>query len=340
MSTLSDNPGTDKGGPDQELPDEQQLDEYLCGGSDVSRQYRQLHSADVPVDLDRRVLRQAQEAVKAQPAKSRKWMRWAGPLALAASTVLVVSIVIESGVHEETYLTAPASAPAEVTMKQEAAERQAVGNAAEKRGLEQDKAAGAANDASVVPVVPIVPMDSAAPAYDVLPEPVAPKVPAPAEKRRTFAIPPPVAAPAPAVAPPPVSQIQSTQPAEEVEVRAQKLRREEMHSRSMPMAVTSSEDMDLSEIAVTGTRRQETKQTAGPRNTIAAPAARDSGSDADEEQVDEPGDYSDPEQWLRDIRQLRKDNKQEQADREWRRFRHVFPGYDVAENDLARGTSQ
>jgi hypothetical protein len=333
VSTLSDKHGADKGGPDKDLPDEQQLDEYLRGGSDVSRQYRQLHSADIPVDLDRRVLREAQEAVKAQPAKSRKWMRWAGPLALAASTVLVVSIVIESGVHEETYLTAPASAPAEVAMKQEAAERPAVGNAADEPALEQDKAAGAANDASAVPVLPVMPVDS--PVYDVVPEPVAPKVPAPS-RQRTFAI----SQPAPAPAPPPASQIQGAQPPEEVEVRAPKLRRQEMNSSSTPVSVTSSEDMNagIDEVAVTGARRRiEPKQTAGPRNTIAAPATRDSRDDADEEQVDEPSNYSDPEQWLREIRQLRKDNKHELADREWRRFRYVFPDYQVAENDLARG---
>jgi hypothetical protein len=39
---------------------------------------------------------------------------------------------------------------------------------------------------------------------------------------------------------------------------------------------------------------------------------------------------------LRDIRQLRKENKQADADREWRRFREAFPAYEVEESDTAR----
>ncbi len=46
--------------------------------------------------------------------------------------------------------------------------------------------------------------------------------------------------------------------------------------------------------------------------------------------------YTDPEAWLKDIRQLRKDNKPEEADREWRRFRETFPDFEVAETDAAR----
>ena len=44
----------------------------------------------------------------------------------------------------------------------------------------------------------------------------------------------------------------------------------------------------------------------------------------------------DPEAWLKAIRELRKENKQEQADREWQRFRAAFPDYEVAETDAAR----
>jgi hypothetical protein len=78
-------------------------------------------------------------------------------------------------------------------------------------------------------------------------------------------------------------------------------------------------------------RREQPKQTAGPRNTVAAPVADDLASDADE-----PRHYSDPEEWLRDIRQLRKKDQHEAADREWRRFRDAFPDYQVADTDLAR----
>ena len=78
-------------------------------------------------------------------------------------------------------------------------------------------------------------------------------------------------------------------------------------------------------------RREQPKQTAGPRNTVAAPVADDLASAAEELRH-----YSDPEEWLRDIRQLRKKDQHEEADREWRRFRDVFPDYQVADTDLAR----
>jgi hypothetical protein len=341
VSNVSDKEGSDKDGPDKDLPDEQQLDEYLRGGSAVSQQYRQLRSADVPTELDRLVLRQAQEAVKARPAKSRAWMRWAGPLALAASTVLVVSIVIESGVHEETYLSAPASAPAETAAKQEAPEQPATDNAA----VARDKAvSGNAADDSVVRIVPVQrePMLDG-PSATFIPEP-----PAPSEDRM-FAI-QPTEPPAPAA-----PQFASPPPTESAEERPEELaRREEVdaNARTSAKAVTpipasararapsQAQQQDyssaLEEVAVTGMKRREQKPTAGPRNTVAAPATADSAGDADEKQ-EEPRNYSEPEQWLRDIRQLRKENKHEQADREWRRFRYVFPNYEVADTDPARG---
>lgn len=340
----SDKDGSDKDGPDKDLPDEQQLDEYLRGGSAVSQQYRQLRSADVPTELDRLVLRQAQEAVKARPAKSRRWMRWAGPLALAASAVLVVSIVIESGVHEETYLTVPASAPADLPLEQEAAQQPREANEA------QDKAvAGNAADSSVVHIMPMQPEP-----YDDVPLPgITAGTPAPAEDR-TLAIQESVPKPAP-VAPqfasPPPDAIAAEAPAEfarneEADSNAQASARTvapvpapaPAPARALARSQTRERDVakELEEVAVSGMKRREQKQAAGPRNTVTAPAAAGSVSEVDEKQ-DEPRNYSDPEQWLRDIRQLRKQNKHEEADREWRRFRHVFPNFEVAETDPARG---
>ncbi len=53
-----------------------------------------------------------------QPA----WMRWTAPLAVAASAVLVVSIVVETGLKDETVVTPQmANAPAEKRLTEEAA---------------------------------------------------------------------------------------------------------------------------------------------------------------------------------------------------------------------------
>jgi hypothetical protein len=331
VSELFDKDGPDKDGPDKDLPDEQQLDEYLRGGSAVSRQYRQLPSADVPAELDRLVLRQAQQAAKARPAKSPAWKRWSGPLALAASAVLVVSIVIESGVNDDAYLTVPASAPAEVTMKQEFAEEPAAASA-EKRAVESDEAQDAASVVHVVPVQPPV-------AEMVMPVPPAASISeAPAGfQDRSLAIQPAVPAPAPAPMPAPARAAAprvNAAPIEEVQVQAYR-RREVIQDSPSSISTARDADEELQQVVVTGIKRPEQKQTAGPRNTVVAPSA-DARRNSAEQEADESRDYSDPEQWLRDIRELRKQNKHEEADREWRRFRYVFPNYEVAEDDIAR----
>jgi hypothetical protein len=97
---------------------------------------------------------------------------------------------------------------------------------------------------------------------------------------------------------------------------------------------------ELAEVAVTSNRvsRRAQPQAAGPRGTVAAPrpvsAVVDSMSSREESE--QPRQYSDAELWLRDIRKLRLQDKQEEADREWRRFRVAFPDHPVAENDKAR----
>ena len=86
------------------------LDEYLKGGSDISQRYRELGREDVPPELDRRVLEEARAAVAGGgAARSRSWLRWSAPVALAASVVLVVAVVIESPVQDETIAIQPAS---------------------------------------------------------------------------------------------------------------------------------------------------------------------------------------------------------------------------------------
>jgi hypothetical protein len=42
------------------------------------------------------------------------------------------------------------------------------------------------------------------------------------------------------------------------------------------------------------------------------------------------------ERWLSEIRKLRSTGKTAVADREWRKFRNMFPSYEVAADDAAR----
>ncbi|MEY4933442.1 MAG: hypothetical protein RLZZ403_1762 [Pseudomonadota bacterium] len=86
--------------------DDQDLDEFLSGQSDLSRHYRssrpQGAREEPPPDLDRAILAQARAAVAAPaatvtPLPIRKRLQWAVPFALAASVLLTVAIFREAG---------------------------------------------------------------------------------------------------------------------------------------------------------------------------------------------------------------------------------------------------
>ena len=88
---------------------------------------------------------------------------------------------------------------------------------------------------------------------------------------------------------------------------------------------------DLEEIVVTGQLRRAPAPTgAGPRGTV-----RPTGAPSDAEIAKEERETN-PEQWLRHIRELRADGKQREADREWRNFIEAYPNYEVGEADAAR----
>jgi hypothetical protein len=298
--------------------DEQPLDEYLKGDSSVSRQYRQLPGEDVPPSLDHLVLRQAQDAVK-RPSRP-PWMRWTAPLAVAASAVLVVSIVVETGRRDETVVTA--SAPP--TMQQ----KRAAETAMETRMIEESA------DVPPPPKLAVPPPEvsladvqaDAAPAF--APEPSAPI---------------PAAAPAPA----PERKALARQPMANEAVAAGALLPEQIAKAERQKAALEQAAREQELSASQRAMRGEQNELAGPRDTVepTAPTAvlsysRPISANAASSRADSMATlqktYTDPEAWLKDIRQLRKDNKQEEADREWRRFVAAFPNYEVAETDAAR----
>lgn len=287
---------TDKPLLGEALPDEQQLDEYLKGDSSVSRQYRQLPREDVPPSLDRMVLRQAEDAVKrpSQPA----WMRWAKPLAVAASAVLVVSIVVETGLKDETVVTPQmANAPAEKRLTEEAA--------------------GAA-----LPPPPKV----ETPPQVVYVDPV--QSPPPAEMASAPVISEPAApAPAPALK----ARIVTREPAG-VWTEEQLAKAEQEHKDAF--AADESRQRSAREEAPRAQGQTPVQHNAEPAAVLSY--SRPISATAVDNAATLEKTYTDPEAWLKDIRQLRKDNKPEEADREWRRFRETFPDFEVAETDAAR----
>jgi hypothetical protein len=104
--------------------------------------------------------------------------------------------------------------------------------------------------------------------------------------------------------------------------------RQEAQARSdMPAG-----EEDFSEIAVTGVRQKAASaRMSGPRGTINAARSSDAAAEK------EASTYESPEAWLEHIRQLRRDGRISDADREWLEFRKEHPDVIVAESDLARG---
>ncbi|HEY0940756.1 MAG TPA: hypothetical protein VGE08_11710 [Steroidobacter sp.] len=323
MSESTDKPLHD-GATDGSGADEQQLEEYLKGDSSVSRQYRQLHSAEVPAELDRLVLRQAEEAVKNRSAQGRPaWMRWTAPLAVAASAVLALSIVIQTGLRDDTVTAVSAQKAPQPTTQ---AERERV----ESKPIEEVVAE------QVVPLTVV--QESAAPTFAPSappPSPLQMDVPVtepamsppsglePRAATQSRPAPPPVAAPAPAK---PAASGQSI--AQSADVITRELESMAMEPPRQKKAIEHNAQEQSTAVAddLARERKEEDRSTEAKAYSRRINAEMPAAARA----------YSDPEIWLKDIRELRKANKQEEADREWRRFRSVFPDYAVAETDLAR----
>jgi hypothetical protein len=305
------------------------LDEYLKGNSEVSQRYRELGGDEIPPELDRRVLAAARVAVANEGTKrSRSWPRWSTPVAFAASVVLVVTVVLERGVQEETMV--PQQSSNEV--------RQSRSDAAS-----GDRAPDAAQEAKVAEEFVRQPGIVAEPAAVPAP-PAAPPAPtaealAKAEAGRlagTYS-----------VAPPPEITVEAQSMRDRAEIREAPIA-----GQTLPVAAPTpasveqiaarksverseaeeADSADVSEVAVTGSRtRRAAVRTAGPRNTVSTRAFSRTQPASDEQR-----EQSDPQAWLEDIRAMRRAGKTAEADREWQRFREAFPDFQVSDDDIAR----
>jgi hypothetical protein len=303
--------------------DEAALCEHLKGGSAVSQRYREISNDEVPADLDQRVLAMAHAAAATGKARERNWRRsaWIAPLALAASAVLVVSIVIESGVYRDKDPVdaravfapqQPESAPAEVSADALLADQKAEPAAAPPAETQVSApipapAAARADEAARLAV-------EAKRAQQILEQTARIRT----EEREFAASPPPAAAAEAESAKTDIPSAVATAPS-----------RQDHASVSAPVAL---DDTDLSEIAVTGVRarRDAAGGGSGPRNTV-----RPAGSRGDEA-TDAADAQRAPGTWLDSIRELRQQGRDRDADKEWKRFRERHPDYVVAEDDRAR----
>lgn len=71
-------------------PDDRELEEFLAGRGPLSRAWREGEQAGAPPELDSKVLELARAELRR--SRPRRLLRWDGPLALAASTLVVLGL--------------------------------------------------------------------------------------------------------------------------------------------------------------------------------------------------------------------------------------------------------
>lgn len=298
--------------------DDKLLDEYLSGRSRVSAHYRAMDTEGVPSHLDDRVLAQARAAVAAPVdevsrlrARRRRLMRWGVPTAIAASSLLVISIVIRSGTQHELH---PAAVPTEAPAM---AKQQAEADATDATDATQGVVLIAPPRNAVSESSPLAPSPTLAARerqQREMEQTQARSVAASAELARQAMQDQslPVAAPqlsqVPAAPPPPApaAAISEREPVSERRLRA----------LEAPAAAKQSVAQADEESALRG---------SAPAFTTAAPAPGDASVDRTQ-----------PDPWLEYIRRLRREDRHEEADREWRAFREQYPDHVVSETDIAR----
>lgn len=320
------------------------LDEYLKGGSDISQRYRELGREDVPPELDRRVLDEARAAVAAGgAARARSWLRWSAPVALAASVVLVVAVVIESPVQDETIAIQPVS---EAVRGYDDAEEYKLQREAAQAGQHEPAPQVLTPEQPAAYVSSAVPPAASAPASAAKAElrrrdspPVVEEVQLKAQAAREQSFTPsPVTVVDSAAIDSAEAQLAAERPAPTMRTQSTSVQSASVRNeadRAAGVAADSSADAEtqLQEAVVTGTRqRRSAGRTAGPRNTI-------SGSVFSSERrpvADPDAEQTDPAKWLEEIRDLRRAGKIAEADRAWQHFREAFPDFPVKDDDVAR----
>lgn len=310
---------------DNNAVDDKALDEYLSGGSEYSRRYRATAADDVPAELDRLVLTEASaHAGKLTPKLStitRKrsrplgfWMRISAPVALAASVVLVVSVVIRSGIQSqklETQVALESDAPPPRVETPSSGEE----NVTYATEVEEPPATHAIQPAAPAPSAPALKAKSRAAAPPAEPATLDQVV---VEQRKVQSTLEDSALP--------VTVISSEDLAPQESAAQRTADNRESRRREEQSAATG-----LEEVIVTGQLRRSSAPTgAGPRGTV-RPASGPSAAEIAKEERE-----ANPEQWLRHIRELRAAGKRREADREWRDFVKAYPNYAVSETDTAR----
>lgn len=315
--------------------DDKELDEYLSGGTQYSQRYRSIPADSVPVEIDQFVLAQANSdnvtsitgAIEKRSPRIKSlafWMRVSAPVALAASIVLVVSLMIDSGVRNN-------SAPATANLPMADSAKPASPEASEPQPI----ASNSAREYS-----PLEPSQekkteelarrdrqaaskSASDSFSESVATAAVATPVAKEAERKQEASAGAAALAPASATPIAADKRATTELDSVVVTGT-FRKYSPEDAAMPVEVISSEQLNAA----------QANSKAGPRETISQSAfAKQKITDR---QLTKQLREADPDAWLAYIRELRSTGKLREADEEWKRFLKAYPNYAVDESDSAR----
>jgi len=304
-----------------DLPDDKTLDEYLRRDSTVSKLYRNLDHDEVPPAVDSAILAQAREAlIRAKASKTSKWTRWSAPIALAASAVMGVAVVLEIGVDDKLARPAPSL--------QRAAEPAAVNeaNAQAIAQVTEEPLAGFAAPAGV-------------PEQDALIKPAA--------SRRLLR---------PIESKPIAEKREAAQvAANAVEDREAQTLREEGFTASQaapaPNAAKTAQEVTVSGYSrqASNDERQAAERLDQTRTASAefsrarnqaAPVTATRQASAVAPPVPAPSEAQPPRlepiPWLEQIRSLRREGKVLEADEQWRQFVEAYPDVVVPTEDSAR----
>jgi hypothetical protein len=273
------------------------LDEYFAGDSPFSRRYRETPAHDVPPELDAKILA-ASKAPTRRSALSR-WRVWSAPLALAATVVIAVAVILRGGIEHA------------AVQSQDMQERSAV-----EVTTNQEM------------IVPAAPPAAAAPAA-AAPEPV-PEATRSEAKSKAIA---PAKAPRARERDTQMFKKEVTRD-EALPVAPASAASDQLANAPAPTVTSNTSQKPQApleqDVVVTGAfRRSEPAAGAGPHNSV-RPAEKS------ERTLEKEAREADPDLWLEYIRDLRKNNDIRAADREWNKFVNAYPNYAVAADDLAR----
>lgn len=296
--------------------DDSAFDDYLQGKSSVSAQYRQLRNGqlrhdqlqleEVPPALDQQVLQQARAALQAPAANEPSfWARWNKPLAMAASLLVITSVVIKLGQQSRIEPQFAEESPAVETqiMEEFSPPALAIPEAALSSKQEANAVAATRDEAAARRQAQPAALADAALGRSA-PEAIAP--PPPALSLQVAAAP---SAPAPA------------ETSAERREQDNTARRDTLQKVATPIVVTA-----------------ERPAAAAPARNMGpaqAPVASVGAVSLNALRTDEEL-TSDPVRWLQTIRELRAQNKTVEADAAWAQFRKAWPEYVVSVDDKAR----